>query len=653
MLRLPQRLLGRWNSRDFLRGRSKCAGAVHTRHTHGSKGRYKRLSSLYGLRDGRRHSGNRLGAGLGVKLGGGLFGLRIPRQHALSTMSQADYELEVYGHPNITNPYRHCLHEHPTLDLVRANPGVGLHVVLLLPRVSRARADPHPVIPPSWRAVTERLWQSLYSLHPSPAHSRSQGDEEVEEEDKCHASRHAASRRTSRPPSSLPSPSAGVVHPTRINESHTLTLTGSSGTDTHGCGLRLRLHRRPAEDGVRKERWVFVYLTTLDWTQKVRVRVEPPSACSSSALPAELQHRLARLYAQHSAGRAVRAEEVRHSGDGQLHDRRIVSPGAASDESLLWRPVHSIPFFAVPNTAPADAVAHADTVTCLDARDTEAPPQASGCATTPSRAAAGEAGVRDCLRWLRRCHSRALCICQRLDTSETATVASSESSVTRPRVEGAKGCSMGKMNDTPSSRTRRHTMLEARVDGGDRHVESADSNRKKKDEKEDVLASPRRSTRGRAHRAVERLVRWHMLRDDPRAHASDTVAHDARELPVVLLLDASGVTTEGEGAGSLLPVALSRVGAGQRAMPTTMNNDDAVCGAVRARARSLLSDRFAVELTRMGFQTVPTTSLQQTMQELWFWHGMGEPAAPLVRGQEPCMREEPTRVEASRPCVHG
>ncbi|RNF15727.1 uncharacterized protein Tco025E_05411 [Trypanosoma conorhini] len=141
MLRVGCCFLGRWGPRDFLRGRTKRGGAIHTRHTHGSQGRYKRLSNSFGLRDGRRHAWNHMKGGLGVKLGGGLFGLRIPRQHALSTMSREQYEVSIHGHPNITNPYRHHMNEHPDLKGVMRNASLDVHVVLLMPRVPRATTN--------------------------------------------------------------------------------------------------------------------------------------------------------------------------------------------------------------------------------------------------------------------------------------------------------------------------------------------------------------------------------------------------------------------------------------------------------------------------------------------------------------------------------
>ncbi|KAG5498614.1 hypothetical protein JKF63_02900 [Porcisia hertigi] len=171
MLRFACVNLGRWSSRDFLRGRSKRAGAVHTRHTHGRQGRYKRLSSITSsIRDGRRHASNHIQGGLGLKLGGGLFGLRIPRQHQLSHMSKEEFELEVYGHPNITNPYREHVGEHPDLKSVMMNATVALRLVVLLPKVARGpaqREGDDVQVPEQWSSVVREVKTALSALSAS------------------------------------------------------------------------------------------------------------------------------------------------------------------------------------------------------------------------------------------------------------------------------------------------------------------------------------------------------------------------------------------------------------------------------------------------------------------------------------------------------
>lgn len=168
MLRFTSFDLGRWSSRDFLRSRSKRAGAVHTRHTHGRQGRYKRLSSITSsIRDGRRHASNHMQGGLGLKLGGGLFGLRIPRQHQLSHMSREEFDLEMYGHPNITNPYREHLDEHPDLKSVMMNATVTLRLVVLLPKAARRpvqREGGDVQVPEQWSSVARELNVTLSAL---------------------------------------------------------------------------------------------------------------------------------------------------------------------------------------------------------------------------------------------------------------------------------------------------------------------------------------------------------------------------------------------------------------------------------------------------------------------------------------------------------
>nr|CCC90962.1 unnamed protein product [Trypanosoma congolense IL3000] len=160
MLRLDACLLGRWSHRDFLRGRTKLGGSIHTRHTHGCRGRYKRLSSIYGLRDGRRHAWNHLHGGLGVKLGGGLFGLRIPRQHALSTLSKEEYDIILHGHPNITNPYRLFMNKHPNLESVMRNARLHVDLVLLMPRVPRT-IPRTGLLPCSWEDLVLHVSKAL------------------------------------------------------------------------------------------------------------------------------------------------------------------------------------------------------------------------------------------------------------------------------------------------------------------------------------------------------------------------------------------------------------------------------------------------------------------------------------------------------------
>lgn len=172
MFRTPT-WLGRWKGWDHIRGMRKTGGSIHIRHTHGSKGRYDRLSSKYGLRDGRRHASNHMRGGLGVKIGGGLFGLRIPRQHALGHISASELELELHGHPNITNPYRELLDEHPNIEGVVKNPAMRATFILQLP-TARSMHQSSTAIPKTWKeakpllievAKKLELDQSIGALH--------------------------------------------------------------------------------------------------------------------------------------------------------------------------------------------------------------------------------------------------------------------------------------------------------------------------------------------------------------------------------------------------------------------------------------------------------------------------------------------------------
>ncbi|KAG8348467.1 hypothetical protein TRVL_00716 [Trypanosoma vivax] len=98
--------------------------------------------------------------GLGLKVGGGLFGLRIPRQHALSTLSKEEYDIVLHGHPNITNPYRYQLDKHPDLKSVMSNASLDVHVVLLMPRVARV-SEAQKALPPSWESLLEHVGGTL------------------------------------------------------------------------------------------------------------------------------------------------------------------------------------------------------------------------------------------------------------------------------------------------------------------------------------------------------------------------------------------------------------------------------------------------------------------------------------------------------------
>lgn len=160
-------LLGRWKGWDHIRGIKKVGGSIHIRHTHGSKGRYDRLSSKFGIRDGRRHISNHMKGGLGIKLGGGLFGLRIARQSALSQMTPDELDLELHGHPNITNPYRNILGQHPDLEGVVRNPSLRTTFLIAMPRVQRVSWSPVVPLPVLWQELLPKLVEIAQRLESS------------------------------------------------------------------------------------------------------------------------------------------------------------------------------------------------------------------------------------------------------------------------------------------------------------------------------------------------------------------------------------------------------------------------------------------------------------------------------------------------------
>jgi hypothetical protein len=157
-------LLGKWKGWDHIRGIKKVGGSIHIRHTHGSKGRYDRLSTKFGLRDGRRHISNHMKGGLGIKLGGGLFGLRIARQHALSSMTPDELDVELHGHPNITNPYRNMIEQHPDLEGVVRNPSLRATFVVAMPQVRRASWSSAVPLPILWREAQSQLVEIAQSF---------------------------------------------------------------------------------------------------------------------------------------------------------------------------------------------------------------------------------------------------------------------------------------------------------------------------------------------------------------------------------------------------------------------------------------------------------------------------------------------------------
>lgn len=58
----------------------------------------------------------------------------MARQHALRTMTVEEYELEMYGHPNILNPYREQIEAHPDIASLAANARIDAAVCIALGR---------------------------------------------------------------------------------------------------------------------------------------------------------------------------------------------------------------------------------------------------------------------------------------------------------------------------------------------------------------------------------------------------------------------------------------------------------------------------------------------------------------------------------------
>ena len=157
VFQLSRIVLGKWKGWDHIKGQTKAKGSIHIRHILGSRGRYKKWSDHYGMRDGQRSAMNHIKRGLGVKIGGGLFGLRIPRQKALKTMTKEDLEIELNGHPNITNPYRYYLDEHPGLSELTDAPRLRLSMVVAMPQGGNGIGHSARTLPPTWVATQKKI----------------------------------------------------------------------------------------------------------------------------------------------------------------------------------------------------------------------------------------------------------------------------------------------------------------------------------------------------------------------------------------------------------------------------------------------------------------------------------------------------------------
>ena len=89
----------------FIRGSHREGkGFVHTSPVNGSRGGHKKFYKTHGARDGSPSATNSTSGALGTKLGGGLFGGRAPRAMHLKGMTEEEFDLQAYGHPNILNP---------------------------------------------------------------------------------------------------------------------------------------------------------------------------------------------------------------------------------------------------------------------------------------------------------------------------------------------------------------------------------------------------------------------------------------------------------------------------------------------------------------------------------------------------------------------
>lgn len=114
-------LLGRWKRTDFMKGRSRKQGSVHTKSTIGGRGRFVAYYKKYASRDGRSGELNNNKGELGVRFFGGFHGNRTPLGE-YAFLEKDTLELSIYGHDSITNPFRGILAKHPNLDALVAGP---------------------------------------------------------------------------------------------------------------------------------------------------------------------------------------------------------------------------------------------------------------------------------------------------------------------------------------------------------------------------------------------------------------------------------------------------------------------------------------------------------------------------------------------------
>lgn len=634
-------LLGRWGTRDFLRGRGKKGGAIHIRHTHGSKGRFKRLSTLHGIRDGRRHAGNRLKGGLGVKLGGGLLGLRIPRQHALSTMTREQFDLEVYGHPNITNPYRELMAEHPALREVMANAAPRTEVVLLLPRALRNMGR-HAAA----AAESEKQQASNGIIDEGSSNVDNSGDDDS----------NAATGSTTRCDVASGAPGLGPIPPQWRAAAH---------------GLLASLHvSRPCVSTI--------YLCTVDCGIRVPVDMLLSSSSSSSlatAVACQMDEGLSRLYAEYCRGLKLSSPEAAVGAGGRpasaaafsttssatllpgmSHSAmlrkpflgaalRVRSSSSSSPSTTLLRAgtgvattsptalnsggsgnrkmakldalsaasaraIKATPLSTA--TAPTEAAAAAPTRTvtvvrldgtpsreCCVAKDTvEAPPLVTSGGTAyhtttttttlldrKSSSSTGNdvGGVAEVWRRLKHQYPESLCLCLRPQTL---------------RCGGQVPTAMmpSTMADGITSSTTPTTTTTATTTARPLLKKDADT-----DERVGVWRRHPRT-------AASALFKWFYSTHDPRAHSRDAIPHHQRRLPVILLVDASRLQT----------TQATRIDSSGNDADKKAERDphqetvEEMCVSASTTALSLLSHQLSEELDRIGFHAVGSTATTTT-----------------------------------------
>lgn len=555
MLRCTQGWLGRWSSRDFLRGRSKRAGAVHTRHTHGRQGRYKRLSSIFSsVRDGRRHAGNHMQGGLGIKLGGGLFGLRIPRQHQLSHMSKEEFELEMYGHPNITNPYREHLNEHPDLQSVMMNASVTVKMVVLLPRASRGGGTGAPA---RWRRVAQEVNAALKLLAPPSA---------------------ATAVDTAALPTS--GDRSGAVHAftTPTVEVHFATL------ETSVC-----CHWPPSPAPA---------LTS-----------QPTTGSQAVSLATCLEEGVARLYRAHCKfGQTLRLENAsasrasgaslhqRQSRPPSAHHRRrpavfmgatLKTPSSSNNRGTTVAVASRLP--SPPNSAVSAASScssksFTSSVLAQLTRDVSASVDLPLSSTAVKVAGSSSTvfngdGLADVVRRLNTTEQPLLRVCVR------------PTSIGSFLTDYATPAAVATTTAPPPVRKVLKSKVDVNADVGVWKLPSS---------------------------ALQKLLRWHYCAHDPRAHNHDALPHHRRSLPLLVVVDYSTVvppstrlSASSASSAAPVPVAVTTDRRGET-RPTSMSNPTAT-------AATLMPRRLSLELESAGFKVVNETSLCAFAEALAAW----------------------------------